>query len=102
MFPKNEDSLNIRMSSPCRHLKSLGLFRRRAQSDVLDVTLFLQEQLNQHGMLHGYKFMHSKCIQTGLVVTRSSGQDAAPSQFFTIPRSFLIVARSRSHNYDVF
>lgn len=94
MFPKNADGLNISMSSLCRHLKSLGLFRRRAQSDVLDVTLFLQEQLNQHGMLHGYKFMHSKCIQTGLLVTRSSGQYVAPSQFFHSSDIF-------SHSYKI-
>lgn len=94
MFPENVDGLNTSMSSLRRHLESLGLFRRRAQSDVLDVTLFLQEQLNQHGTLHGYKFMHSKCIQTGLVVTRSSGQYVAPFQFFRIPRSFLIIMTS--------
>lgn len=70
MFLKNEDGINISMSTLRRHLKSLGLFRRKAQSDVLDVALFLQEQLNQHGMLHGYKFMHLKCIQSGLVVTQ--------------------------------
>ena len=33
---------------------------------------FLQEQLNQYGMLHGYKLMHLKCIQAGLVVTQTT------------------------------
>ena len=60
------------MSTLRRHLKSLGLFRRKAQSDVLQVALFLQEQLNQYGMPHGYKFMHLKCIQAGLVVTQTT------------------------------
>ena len=27
---------------------------------------------NQYGMLHGYKFMHLKCIQAGLVVTQTT------------------------------
>lgn len=52
----------LSISTLRRHLKSLGLFRQKAQSDVLDVALFLQEQLNQHRMLHGYKFMHLKCF----------------------------------------
>ena len=54
----------------CQHCAGVAsrLFRRKAQSDELDVALFLQEQFNQHGMLHGYKFMHFKCIQSGLVV----------------------------------
>ena len=69
-FLENEDGINISMPTLRRHLKRLGLFRRKAQSDVLDVALFLQEQLNQHGMLHGYKFMHLKCIPSGLVVTQ--------------------------------
>lgn len=42
-----QDGIDISMSTPRRHLKSLGLFRWKAQSDVLDVALFLQEQLNQ-------------------------------------------------------
>ena len=61
------------MSTLLRQLKSLGLFRRKAQSDVLQVALFLQEQLNQYGMLHGYKCMHLKCIQAGLVVQNPTG-----------------------------
>lgn len=50
----------------------LGLYRRKAQSDLLEVALFVQEQLNEYGMLHGYKFMHLKCIQAGLVVSQST------------------------------
>jgi len=70
MFLKVEDGINISMSTLRRHLQSLGLFRRKAQSDLLEVALFIQEQLNQYGTLHGYKFMHLKCIQTGLVVSQ--------------------------------
>lgn len=52
----------------CRHLT------RKAQSDVLDVALFLQGQLNQHGMVHGYKLKHLKCIQSGVKVTQRTVQ----------------------------
>ena len=51
MFLKSEEGINISMSTLRRHLKSLGLFRRKAQSELLQVALFLQEQLNQYGML---------------------------------------------------
>ena len=34
MFLKNEDGVNISMSTLCRHLKLLGLFRRKAQSKL--------------------------------------------------------------------
>lgn len=39
---------------------------------MLEVALFLHDQFNQYGMLHGYRFMHLKCIQAGLVVTQST------------------------------
>ena len=68
MFLKSEEGINISIAQT----KSLGLLRRKAQSDLLQVALFLQEQLNQYGMLHGYKLMHLKCIQAGLVVTQTT------------------------------
>ncbi len=44
----NVGAINSSMSSTMsRHLKSVGLFRRKSQSDLLEVALFLQEQLNQ-------------------------------------------------------
>ena len=64
------DGIVISMSTLRRRLKLLGLYRRKAQSDLLEVALFVQEQLNEYGMLHGYKFMHLKCIQAGLVVSQ--------------------------------
>lgn len=49
----NADGIRISLSTLRRHLKSMGLFRRKAQFDLLEVTLFLH-----------------KCIQAGLVVTQ--------------------------------
>ena len=76
------DGIQISMSTLQRRLKLFGLHRRKAQSDLLEIALFLQEQLNQYGMLHGYRFMHLKCIQAGLVVTRCSlsAQDSRSSR----------------------
>ncbi|XP_063076248.1 uncharacterized protein LOC134466278 isoform X1 [Engraulis encrasicolus] len=55
-----------------RILKSMGLYRRKNESDPLDVASFLIDQLRGHGRLHGYKFHHLNCIQAGYVVTQST------------------------------
>lgn len=40
--------VNITMSTLRRHLKSLELFRQKAKSDMMDVALFLLQQLDKH------------------------------------------------------
>ena len=37
----------------------------------LEVALFLMEQLEGNGRLHGYKLQHLKCIQTVFVVSQT-------------------------------
>ncbi len=44
----------------------------KEHSDLLDIAVFLQDQLNRYGMLHGYKMMHLKCIQAVYVVTQET------------------------------
>lgn len=67
----NEDGINISMSMLHRHLKSSGLFRWKTHSDLLDVAL-LQEQLDQYGVRHRYKFMHLKYFRMGFVVSQKT------------------------------
>jgi len=59
-----------------RHLRRLlrkqGLFRRKMQSDVFTVAAFVEQELLKSGKLHGYRWMHVKCIQHGFVVTQST------------------------------
>ncbi|KAK7944642.1 hypothetical protein WMY93_000370 [Mugilogobius chulae] len=62
------DGYNMSLSTLRRRLSDLGLFRRTAHTDLLDVAVFIQEQLEHYGMLHGYRLMHLRCIQAGLVV----------------------------------
>ncbi|KAM7382146.1 hypothetical protein PAMA_012828 [Pampus argenteus] len=66
------DGITISLSTLRRHLKTLRLFRRKAHSDLIDIAMFLQDQLDIYGMLHGYKMMHLKCIQAGYVVTQET------------------------------
>lgn len=53
----NVNGIHISTSTLRRHLKSLGLLRLKVQSDLLEVTLFLLEQLNRHliGHMLAYK-----------------------------------------------
>ena len=46
-----------------RVLRKQGLFRRKNKTEDLEVALFLEQQLMGSGQLHGYRWMHQKCIQ---------------------------------------
>ena len=73
MSLSNIEGIFISWSSLRRHLmRSLRLFRQKDHSDLLDIAVFLQDQLNQYGMLHGYKMMHLKYIQAGYVVAQET------------------------------
>ena len=45
-----------------RLLRELGLFRRKNYSDVRGVVEFIHEQIQTSGKLHGYRWMHGKCL----------------------------------------
>jgi hypothetical protein len=68
----NLDGLFISMSTLKRKLKSLGLFRRKKYSDLLDVADFIIAQLETSGALHGYRWMHLKCKQSGYNIPRDT------------------------------
>lgn len=53
-----------------RHLQKVKCFRRKHKSDILDVTVFVENLLTEYNCLHGYRWVHAKCIQHGLVVSR--------------------------------
>ena len=68
-----EERFDIRISA--RHLRRilarLNLHRRRF-SDIEHVIDFIETQLSTSGQLHGYRFMHLKCLSHGLVVSRET------------------------------
>lgn len=53
-----------------RILKKLGLFRRKEYSNVVDVISFVEQQLQESGKLHGYRWMTQKCKVNGLKCTQ--------------------------------
>ena len=48
-----------------RMTKKLGLYRSKYKSDILKVVEFIWGQCNSHGQMHGYRWMHSKCLENG-------------------------------------
>ena len=64
----HDDNFSLRTLK--RTLNRLGLFRRKSFSDVVAVALFIVKQYEGNGQLHGYKWLHQKCVQNGFVVTQ--------------------------------
>ena len=55
-----------------RITKAIGLYRRKNHSDIVDVALFINDEIRGPGEMNGYRWMHLKCIQNGLVVTQNT------------------------------
>ncbi|CAG9820121.1 unnamed protein product [Phaedon cochleariae] len=62
--------INISLSTLKRKLHKLGLFRRKNFTDILEIQQFIIKNTKTHGQLHGYRWMHLKCLQNNLVVTQ--------------------------------
>lgn len=59
-----------------RRLQKIGLFRRKNYSDIETVYNFISDQIEISGQLHGYKWMHLRCIQSGLQVKQETVRHA--------------------------
>ena len=55
-----------------RILARLRLYRRKVFSDLDEVVDFVSRQLAASGQLHGYRFMHQRCITNGLAVSKET------------------------------
>lgn len=55
-----------------RKLNTLNLFRKKNFSDVYQVAAFIENEVQSHGKLHGYRWMHLKCLQNNLIVTQET------------------------------
>lgn len=64
------DVMTISLLTLRWHVATLSLFIRKTHSDLLDIAMFLQDQLDKYGMFLENKMMHLKCIQDGHVVTQ--------------------------------
>lgn len=68
----HSEGIIISMSTLKRKMKCLGLFRRKNHSDLLDVAAFILQQHESFGILHGYRWMHLKCVQAGFDIPRDT------------------------------
>lgn len=55
-----------------RRLAAMKLYRRKGQSKLVDVALFIFSRCQSSGMLLGYRWMHQKCRENGLNVDKET------------------------------
>ncbi|KAL3880304.1 hypothetical protein ACJMK2_032552 [Sinanodonta woodiana] len=72
-FSAKVHGLCISMRTLKRILRTLYLFRRRFNSDVLEVAQFIEENVSNSGNQQGYRWMHLHCLQHGLILLDSAG-----------------------------
>lgn len=65
------NGLNISIRTLKRRLKIMQLYRRKMYTPIETVSDFLMEQLLASGQMPGYKWMHLRCIQNGIIVKQS-------------------------------
>lgn len=65
-------NVNISLSTLKRKLKQMKLGRKKEKTDLRTVIDFIQSELQTSGQLCGYRWMHQRCIQNGLVVTQAT------------------------------
>lgn len=69
---QTNDGISLSLRQLRRLLRQLGLFRRRCFSCIPCLVRFLETQLSESAQLHGYRWMHLKCLQNGFVVTQKT------------------------------
>lgn len=62
----------ISMKTLKRRLKKLNLWRRKNYTDLNVVLDHLNDDVTGYGQLHGYRWQHLRCIQSGLIVTQKT------------------------------
>nr|XP_023656881.1 uncharacterized protein LOC111838278 [Paramormyrops kingsleyae] len=55
-----------------RFLKNKHLWRRKNLTNETEVARFIQQQLSTSGQLHGYRWMHQKCLLHGIKTSRET------------------------------
>ncbi len=67
---KSQHDINLSMRTLERCLFRMGLTRRKRYTDLLQLALFVQEELETYGQLHGYRWLHNFSKAKGLVCRR--------------------------------
>lgn len=70
IFLKNLHNKVISLRTLKRILSTLKLHRRKNYSNIYEVAKFIKEEVQKSGKMHGYKWMHLRCILNSFVVTQ--------------------------------
>lgn len=70
VFLRSLHNIHISERTIKRRLDRLNLRRRKNWTDLEDVIKYLQHILSSSGQMHGYRWVHLKCLQSGLVVSQ--------------------------------
>ncbi|XP_038045246.1 uncharacterized protein LOC119719823 [Patiria miniata] len=65
-------NINLSVRQLQRELQRLELYRHKNQTDMAQVRRFIERQLQASGELHGYRWMHHKLLQAGMVASRET------------------------------
>lgn len=66
------NGINVSVRQLERISSSQGLYRRKNKSNVLNVGYFMCREIQRSGQLHGYKWMHTKCLENGYVIDQET------------------------------
>lgn len=69
LFTKHDIKISKRTLK--RRLKCMQLYRKKYFSSYADIIDKISEEINASGKCHGYKWLHLKLVQKGLVLTQS-------------------------------
>ncbi|XP_041361574.1 uncharacterized protein LOC121377582 [Gigantopelta aegis] len=69
-FLSAKHGIRMSMGHLKRCLNGMGLYRRKHYSDIAGVADFLKNELRTSSQLHGYRWMHPKCVQSGFVIKK--------------------------------
>lgn len=72
LYLATEHDFVISLKTLKRKLRSLNLFRRKNFTSLDVLIPFLCHEVEQSGMLHGYKWLHQRCLLKNLTVTRET------------------------------
>lgn len=72
MYLEMKDEIRISKRTLKRRLKRMHLYRRKHYTPIEHLLTFLSDELAKSGKMHGYKWMHLKCLQAGLTVQQES------------------------------
>lgn len=71
-FLRHKDGHCLSERTLKRILRKHSLYRRKNYTNLNNIVAFIDEQVRRSGQLHGYRWMHLKCLHEGFIVKRET------------------------------